>query len=278
MGIGQPAMSAALARLREVFNDPILVKTRGGLEPTARAQELARSVHDALAMIDEAARGGRPFVPATAQAHLTVLASEGVALTFMPALMERARRDAPGLHFTFRPGDVRRSLEYLRDGEADLVISYLRAAPIELRRTILFRQDLVCIASAHHPAVRGSVSLQQFVDWPHVVWGAAPVPFPTIEALVEDELQRRGVKRIAALRVPNVLLSPSVVAATDLLAVVPERIAVDSARTLPLQLLPMPFALGRNDISMFWHERMHRDPAHVWLRSVLTDIASTQFG
>lgn len=84
MGIGQPAMSAALARLRDIFHDPLLIKTKRGMEPTPRALELAKRVHQAMALIESASRALPEFDPATAEAHFRIVASEGVAQLFIP--------------------------------------------------------------------------------------------------------------------------------------------------------------------------------------------------
>ncbi|RZJ26492.1 MAG: LysR family transcriptional regulator [Haliea sp.] len=276
VGIGQSAMSSALARLREIFHDPLLVRTTTGMQPTARGLQLARQVQDAMALIDQAARGGRAFEPATAEGHIRVLASEGVAQQFMPGIMARVRQQAPRLRFSVRPVDVRRTLEYLRDGEGDLVLGFVRDVPPSLHQTLLYPQDVVCIASRAHPAIRGKLSLRQFVAYPHVVWATGPVPYPTIEFMVDDALAARKLVRDVGLRVPNVLLSADVVAATDMLAVVPRRVATDACdrQGLALQILPLPFAIEAANLSMLWHERMHRDAAHTWLRGIVREVAA----
>jgi LysR family transcriptional activator of mexEF-oprN operon len=275
MGIGQSAMSSALARLRQVFNDPLLVRTSSGMQPTERALRLARQVQEAMSLIDQAGQDPLGFDPATAEAHFRILASEAVALQFMPGIMARVRRAAPRLRFSVRPVDVRRTLEYLRDGEGDIVIGYIRNVPEQLHQTPLYPQGVVCIASGKHPGIRGSLTLKQFVHYPHVVWAAGPVPYPTIEAMVDDALAARQLSREAGLRVPNALLSADVVARTDMLAVVPERIALDAvARGLPIQILKLPLAAIDAGLSMLWHERTHHDDAHVWLRGIVREVAA----
>ncbi|MBB3178739.1 LysR family transcriptional regulator [Variovorax sp. Sphag1AA] len=274
LGIGQPAMSAALARLREIFKDPLLVKTRTGMEPTPYAVELAGRVHEAIDLMDVAARANRSFDPSTATEHFRIVSSDGVAMLFLPGLMVKARAIAPNMRFTYSTGDMRRAGEYLRDGEAELVIANLREVPQELHQSPLYPQRMRCIASASHPAIRGSLSVEQFVAFPHVVFGAPPVTFTSMEAMVEAALARAGLSRKVALRVPSITLSPPIVAATDLLAVVPERVALESAAALSLQVLPVPFELEPVDLSMFWHARWHRDPAHVWLRNAMRALSA----
>ncbi len=275
MGIGQSAMSSALARLRQVFDDPLLVRTSTGMQPTERALRLARQVQEAMALIQQAGQDPLGFDPATAEAHFRILASEAVALQFMPGVMARVRQAAPLLRFSVRPVDVRRTLEYLRDGEGDMVLGYVRNVPAQLHQEQLYPQRAVCVASARHPEIRGSLSLPQFVRYPHVVWAAGPVPYPTIEAMVEDALAARQLSRDAVLRVPNALLSADVVARTDMLAVLPERIALDALRRgLPIQVLPLPLEPIDAGLAMLWHERTHHDAAHDWLRGIVREVAA----
>lgn len=273
MGIGQPAMSAALARLREIFRDPLLIKTKRGMEPTPRALELAKRVHQAMALIESASRAQQEFDPATAEAHFRIVASEGVAQLFIPPLMKVIREHAQGVRVTVRQADVRRTSEFLREGEYDLVIAYLNKVPEELHQTVLYPQKVCVIVSRDHPSIQGRISLKQYVAFPHVLWGTEPAPYPTIELVVDAQLAKRGLARTAGIRVPNLLISPAVVAQTDMIATVPDRIAQMASQNLPLQVLTPPLALGASDLSMFWDDRMQNDSAHAWLRMTLREIA-----
>ncbi|UYO94823.1 LysR family transcriptional regulator [Pollutimonas sp. M17] len=269
MGIGQPAMSGALTRLRELFNDPILVKTSLGMEPTARAVELNKRVNEALRLIEEAVSPEGSFDPAAASMTFKVMASEGVAQLFLPAIMKTVREQAPEVRFGVAAGDIRHMHDVLRDGEYDLVLGYVRHPPLNLYRLLVYPQRLVCIAASDNPKIGSKFLLDDFVALPHVVWGMSPVPFPTIEVLVDEILAQRDLSRNVVLRVPNVSMSATVVAATDMIAVVPERVAMEAAESDGLRILPLPFPVDSIDISMYWHERCHRDPAHIWLRNVI---------
>ncbi len=269
MGIGQPAMSGALTRLRELFNDPILVKTSMGMEPTARALELNRQVNEALRLIEGAVSTEDSFDPAAASVTYKIMASEGVAQLFLPAIMKTVREQAPEVRFGVAAGDIRYMHDVLRDGEYDLVLGYVRHPPQNLYQLLVYPQRLVCIAASDNLKIGSKFALEDFVSLPHVVWGMDPVPFPTIEVLIDEILSQRGLSRNVVLRVPNVSMSVSVVAATDMIAVVPERVAMQAAENEGLRILPLPFPVDSIDISMYWHERCHRDPAHIWLRNVI---------
>lgn len=272
MGIGQPAMSTALARLREVFKDVLLVKTTTGMEPTPRALDLARRVREITDMLEGRGFEAEQFEAATSQARWRIMASDGISRTLLPEMMAVVMRDAPLMRFTVQPGDPRRLSEYLRDGDYDLALSFVRSPPSELRQTVLYPQHLLCIARKGHPLVDGSVTLENFVSCQHVRWGAPPVAHATMEAMVDEALEALGHARPVTLLVSSLTLLPDVVAGSDLLAVVPEHMAGAAAQVLPIQLLPLPFKVPSVDVSMVWHERLHHDPAHKWMRESLRDI------
>lgn len=272
MNIGQPAMSAALARLREDFRDVLLVKTSTGMEPTPRALELVRRIREMSDLLEGRGFTDEHFEPASSRAHWRIMASDGIARAVLPELMEVAGREAPTMRFTVHPGDVRRLSEYLRDGDFDLALAFVRSPPSELRQMTLYPQRMVCIARQGHPSIDGQLSLQQFTASDHARWGAPPVAFATMEVLIDETLERQGEARRVALLVSSLTLIPGVVARSNLLGVVPEHLALHSRETLPLQVLPLPFKVPSVDVSMTWHERMHHDSGHKWLRNTLRDV------
>lgn len=271
--IGQPAMSATLARLRTTLKDPLLVKTTRGMEPTPYALELAKAIKLALDVLDAPQRLRSDFDIATAETTIRVISTEAVALLFMPALMERVRREAPLLTMRWTSGDMRRAAELLREGEVDLIISSLRDIPADYYSSPLFAQRACCIARRDHPAIDRVLTMENFLRFPHVAFGVSPVMLSFVDTLVENALAGLGARRTIAATVPSFMVSPAIVASTDLLAVIPDRIAADSARRHPLQILELPFDIGALDLAMYWHVRHHTDPAHQWLRAALRESA-----
>lgn len=272
MNIGQPAMSAALARMREVFRDVLLVKTSTGMEPTPRALELVSRIREMTDLLEGRGFADEQFDASQAQSRWKIMSSDGISRVVLPELMAIASEQAPRMRFTVHAGDPRRLSEYLRDGEFDLAMAFVRTPPSELRQTTLYPQRLVCIARADHPDIQGSLGLQQFVDADHVRWGAPPVVHATMEVLVDEALEALGVSRRISLLVSSLTLLPGIVARSKLLAVVPEYLALQSQETLALQVLPLPFRAPAVHVSMTWHERMHHDPGHKWLRDTLKNI------
>lgn len=276
MGIGQPAMSAALARLRVVFRDVLLVKTTSGMEPTARALEIVRRIREIAELLEGRGLSEEHFDPANAHMHWKMMSSDGISRLVLPDLIDLLDKQAPRMRVTVHPGDPRRIAEYLRDGDFDLVLGSFRVPPVELRQAQLYPQRLVCIARRDHPQIHDNLSLDQFDQAEHVRWGAPPVVHATMETMVDEALDLLGRSRRIKLLVSSLLLLPEIVASSDLIAVVPEKMALGARDRLTLQVLTLPFEVSSVDVSMLWHDRQHQDPAHKWLRDALRKVSQKQ--
>ncbi len=272
MGIGQPAMSEVLARLRRAFSDPLLVRTRSGMVPTPRALHAAAQAREALRLVEDALDGLPRNDPKGSAMDLRIVALSSLAFSLLPRLVLSLEKKAPNVRVLVQPGDVRRTREILESSECDMVIGYPPNVASGLHAQALFRLPLVAIARHGHPRVKGRMTIEDYLDLPHVVLGAGPSPVSTIEATVERSLRRRRVQRKIGVRVPDLLVSIAVVAGTDMIATVPERIAREFAEMLSLQMMRAPLALTDPNILMIWHERTHRDPTHRLLRQVVREI------
>lgn len=273
MGMTQPAMSAALGRLRTLLGDPLLVRTEKGMIPTARALELAASVHQGLELIDQALAQDAPFDCTSSAIRFEIAATESTSFVLMPALMARLRKVAPGVSVRVHVPERARMRNELEEGYAELVVSFLRAASEDLHSSLLLRQRLVVIAAANHPEVRGSITLDQYARWPHAYYTRGRSRGAAVETAVDEALTRAGSARVCGAYLSSILASTAVVATSDLLATVPEYIARHFAAALGLQVLPPPLPMRNVDIAMYWHERTHKNPAQKWLRAVLREVA-----
>lgn len=275
MGMGQPAMSEMLARLREVFNDPLLVRTREGMVPTARALEAADKAWQALKLIEGAQRGPGGDV-GSGRAELRIIAVNSLAFSLLPSVVLQLRTSMPHLQVTIRPGDVRQTRELLEADECDLMIGYPPVVSGGLHVSTLYRYKLCCVVRQDHPEIRKTISLEQFVKYPHVAFGAGAIPVSTIEMAVEKGLRQRDLSRTVAVRVPDLLISPAIVADTDYVAVLPEPLARRFEGMLRLNILPPPLPLPEPQILMIWHERSHRDLDLSLIRRQIRMIAKRQ--
>jgi DNA-binding transcriptional LysR family regulator len=269
VGVGQPSMSNALARLRVLTNDALLVRTSRGMEATPRALELVGAVRRGLLALDEIFADTGPFAPADAVGRITVAAADFVGMLLFPKVMKSLHEQAPGLEIDLRLPDPVHADQWLADGECDLAVGYFPVLSPDLRVSTLFVDSLSCLVGTSHPDIGSTLSPQQYFLARHVMFGSPFSAPSTLETAIDTNLSRSGVHRKLGMRVSSVMLSPYVVAGTTLLATVPERLARHYATFLPVKVLPVPAGVTEIAISMVWHERTHRVGLHNWFRELM---------
>jgi DNA-binding transcriptional LysR family regulator len=270
LGLTQPAVSQALAKLRRALGDPLFVRAPHGVDPTPRALELAGPVADILRLARE--RLGQPaaFDPARAERTFTVFATDAGAVVFTPRVVRRLARVAPGIRIRIAPIVAGRFPGALAEGEADLAFGafpVLRGGFFQQR---LYSDDYVCLVRRAHPSVRTGLPFELYARLPHVVVSAQGTGHG--HALIERMLVRRLPPGRIAVRVPSFLAAPMIVAQSDCVLTVPRRVAAAFARPLGLRVLPPPLALPPFIVRQYWHERFHRDPANRWLRALVAQL------
>lgn len=263
-----PAMSRTLARIRLAFDDPILVRAGRGLVPTARALALRERVH---AVVEEAhalfaAAGQVPL--ATLERGFTIRASDAFAGAFAARLVERVATAAPGIALRFAP-EGEEDVESLRDGRVDLDLGVMGALGPEIRVQTLFRDRLVAVVRRGHPLARRKPTLQRFARERHVVVSRRGIARGPIDV----ELGRRGLRREVALVVSGFGEALLAAAGSELVACVPNRLAVDAARSVAIESFALPLRLPALHVAQAWHPRLDADPAHRWLRECVRDVS-----
>lgn len=268
LNMTQSAVSHALASLRRMFDDPLFVPTRGGMAPTARALGLAEPLRDALENVRRVLAPSPRFEPATAQTVFTIATNDYVSFVLLAPLLARLGEIAPRVRLQIVVADPAADWRRLEEGALDCAIAYFREIPESLHSRTLFEERYCCLARRNHPSAKGRLTLARYVDLDHIVMT------PYITGRVDGELAERGLARRVALAIPNFLLIPELVARTDLVATIGERVARHFAERLRLTVLPLPLPLERVRIAMVWHPRKHAEAAHRWLRGVLAEVAS----
>ncbi len=271
VGLSQPAMSRALGRLRDLFDDPLLVRAGHGMVPTPRAVGLGEPLATALQAIRRTLEPDAPFDPATAQRAFRVGATDTTLAVVLPALLARLGSEAPGIVLGTAP--LRSStdcFERLVSAEWDLAIGRFHAAPDSVLRSPLFSDEIVCLARADHPRIRERLTLEAYLAEAHLsVESGAPGDQPfTIEAV----LGGRGLARRVVSRLENLAMAPLVVARTDLLCTAPRRTIEPFAEGLGLRMLPPPFQTPAFEIELAWHASADADPANAWLRASIASL------
>jgi DNA-binding transcriptional LysR family regulator len=271
VGLSQPATSHALSRLRAVLGDPLFVRAGKALVPTPRAESLAVPLEAALVDLERALTGPAPFDPATAKRSFTVATSDYGALVLLAPLLARLSRLAPNIDLRVRDPGTSTGAEWLASGEVDVAFTPALSGfdPPGTRAQRLFSERFVCLVRKGHPRVKEKLTLKAYAELPH----AFIAPRGTRGGVVDDVLRERGLERRVALLLPGFLVAPQVIARSDLIVTLGERVARSYAGFLPLRILQPPVPLPGFSFQQVWHERVHADPAQAWLRSEIAQAA-----
>ncbi len=264
LSLSQPAVSAQLARLREIFDDPLLIPVQRGMRPTAKAQELLHPLRQSLDQVRDVLEEHRHFNPETAELTVSIACTDYLQVTILQSFVLALRKRAPGVRIAMR--HLRPSMleEQTARGEVDLVLMTPAQAPASLRCRHLFDERYVLIGRERHPGLRRDMSIAQCAALEYVVVSPDGGAFSTV---VDDGLAAMGLQRQVALSASSFLFVPQLVAQSDLVALVPSRLVQD--RRDGLKVVEPPFAVPGFAVGMLWHERNHGHSGHRWVREFL---------
>jgi DNA-binding transcriptional LysR family regulator len=268
IGLSQPAASHALARLRELLHDELLVREGRLLRKTALAAALAPEVQRLLAEVEGVLLAQGRFDPATSRRNFRIAASDYCCAVLLPELIARLRRAAPAVQLdVFERGQLPAS--ELARGELDAVLSTSDRVDGALVARELFREGFVCALRKRHP-VRSRLTLQRYAALDHLLV-ANPGYGPGV---VDFALESHGLRRRVALRVPHFMVAPAIVARTDLVLTVPRRV-LETADTSGLRIAKPPLPLAAFGVHLIWHRRAETDLGASWLREQIAACART---
>jgi len=272
LGLTQPAASRALARLRQQFGDPLLLRSRHGMTPTERATQLVRTLRPLLVQLDALVAPVAPFDPARSSRTFVLSAPEYAEHLLMPGLLRRLRASAPGVRIDVRAPDPARALDHLERGDVDLRIAWVPKALPTLRTMPLWQDRIVCVADRRHPRLRaGTITLELYLQLPHV----RPLGLgrTTTGQVLDAAVERLAGRVPVCFGVQNFLTVPRMLVGTDALATMPRALALAFAAQHPVQVIDPPLPLPRVRYAAYWHERSHKDAGHRWLRQLVAEEA-----
>lgn len=268
VGLSTPAMSHALARIRDRLGDAILVRSGRAMVLTPRAIALKARVHSVVTEARAALEPDSPFVARELSRTFVVHATDYV-LTMLGLTVDRLLRDeAPAVSLRFVPNTTD-DAAVLRDGGSDMAVGIYGDLPPEMRSRQLLTDRFVCVVRREHPRVGKRLSLEQFVELSHIQ--VAPRGKPG--GYLDDVLRDKGLQRVVARAVPYFVPALQLTAQTDYVLTVSERIAEKFAMDLGLKLLEVPIELRPYALSLLWHPRFDGDPGHRFLRDVFVRAA-----
>jgi DNA-binding transcriptional LysR family regulator len=268
LNLSQSAMSGALARLREFFQDDLLVPAGRRMALTPLAEDLAGPVRDVLLQVQGTIATKPRFDPRRSQRRFAVAVSDYALSVFMIDLLRRVKRLAPAITFDLRPIG-RRATEDFERGALDFLIAPEYYAGVHPSQP-LFDDDFYCIAWTKNRQLGMSITLEQYLRSGHVVIQVSEGGF----IHDERELRRLNFKRTIEVVTSTFDLAPQLVVGTDRIATVPGRLAHKYARFLPIRSLALPFEMSPIRETLQWHRARNDDPAHLWLRRQFKDAAA----
>ncbi len=268
IGLSQPAMSHALARLRGAFGDELFVRATTGMEPTARAREIAPLVSAAIEHITAALRLSAGFDPGTSTATFTAGMAEYAEIALVGPLAQAFARQAPGATLRLVPASGRGIVEQLEHGAIDVAVAHLGSLPPHIQATVLLRDPFVVVARRGHPVAGQPMSLETYAAQNHCLVS----PRGTTTGALDRVLVDFGLKRRVALLVATYLAVQAALANSDLIATLPRRVAEQIAAHAAIVTTPLPIDFATS-VSIAWHRRADADPAQSWFRALLSDAA-----
>jgi DNA-binding transcriptional LysR family regulator len=264
LGLTQSAVSHAVARLRQMLNDELFVRTPEGMLPTPRAERMFGPIHQAL-MDMRVTLEADAFDPSQASRTFTIAANNYAARAVIPGFVRHVATLAPAVVVEVRPVGMLHALDQLDAGAVELVLDTLTDGGERFKCVGLLEDDYVAILSGDHPqASEPTLSVEHIAALPHITITSSHDD----TRFVEDALAEHGLVRRVWTRVPlhSVL---SVLTGSKALAIVPRRVAASFIAPSPLVVRPLPFLSPRVSLAMMWHRRLDHDAAHVWLRAAL---------
>ncbi|MBB1584875.1 LysR family transcriptional regulator [Serratia sp. OS31] len=264
LNLSQPSVSIQLAKLREIYHDPLLLPGPRGMLPTARALGLLTPLRQTLADLGRLVAPERPFDPLLAEMtwQLAAAAEYAILLPMLPKL----RQAAPQSRLAIREASPKHMSRDLADGVIDLGFLSREEAPAELRHRQLFREQYLLVGRRDHPLLQSPPSLEQFCQLEFVMVSQDGGGFRT---LIDTLLEAQGLARRVVMSLPHFLFIPALLARSDMVAMLPSRMLGELLGDL--RTWPAPLEIPGYDMVMVWHERSHRDPAHSWLREQVVD-------
>ena len=270
LGIGQPAMSAALARLRALFDDPILVRSGQAMTPTARGRELAEPLRSALEQFEAMIEPLRSFDASSAERTFRITGGDYVGMTILPRLVGQLARAAPGIDIRYRYLEKDVALKALDEDASDLALLVMDDLPSRFQGEALIEETFVCAARAGHPVLGVTLDLAGFAKLDHLL----VTERGDATGCVDTALAREGLSRRIAITVPSAALVADILRATDLVATVARRAGERMALAGGVRLFEAPISMPGWRMRVVWPNRTALDPALVWLRGQLRAAAS----
>ncbi len=265
VGITQPAVSNALARLRETFNDPLFVRTAQGMVPTPMAQNIIGPVRNALQLLRVSVQESRTFNPLQANKTFRISMTDLTEAVVLPPLFQRLRRLAPNVKIESMLAKRRETTKELAAGRLDFAMDAPLNTDPQVRHVKLLEDRYVCAMRRGHPLAKDKLSVEEYLSLSHIHISSRRSGL----GMIDLALGKMGQQRKIALRSQHYMMATQVIQHTDMAVTVPERFA----RRHDLHQVPLPVDIPPLETHIYWHESTDQDPANRWMREQMIEIA-----
>ena len=264
LGITQPAVSHAIQRLRDSVGDPLFIRSGKGVEPTARADEMAAYVRDSLESAMAAITASQGFDPAASNRVFHVGLPDHAVAKYAPMILTTFSRCAPKLGIHLHDVKTPDAIRLLEQEEIDMAANVIEDLPKRFKSMPLFTSKIVVIASKQNPCIKGKINLAGYLKARHLIYSASQ----PMNSALDEALAKWGITRDIGMTISGHLSVPMIIAHSDLIATVTRELAEPYVEKYGLQMLKLPFDVPDIQVSLFWHERNDRDAGHQWLRKM----------
>lgn len=270
LGLTQSAVSHALKRLRDTFDDELFIRQRTGVEPTALARELEPQIIDVVERGRKVLTSNEDFMPSETRRRFSIGGLDYEQSLLMPSLIKTLEVEAPNIQIAFKPLARKPAIAALVDGSIDLSLGVHFREPPDVTRETLLEETFVAVVRKEHPIARKKLTLKRFVELDHLeISITGSLSGRADRALSDCEQERRVVASV-----PLFFSALATVQRSDLVAVVPSRLAKRYTRAFDLKVKDLPVDVGNVEISMIQHRRSHSDRALAWLRAKIREAAA----
>jgi DNA-binding transcriptional LysR family regulator len=266
--LSQPAVSNALARLRERLGDPLFIRTTHTMVPTARANALVDPIQQALSLIEGSLRSGDAFDASRSERRFVIAVEDYGETVILSRFLDWLAQAAPGICIKIRPEPGTQLASEMKDGQVDLALDYFIQRDPSFHNECIMTDGLLSLSRVDHRQLNGHLSLEQYLKVHHIALSPRFGSMPMIDLA----LAKRGLRRHVSVELPHFQSMPLLVKNTELICTLPNRMAHLYAETFQLQTYEVPLRVPKFPIYLIWHCSMDADPAHTWLRHNLINF------
>lgn len=268
--LGQPAVSGVLARLREMFDDPLFIRSGHRMQPTTRACELHRELIPLLEQLQSTLFQSSEFSPSAATTSVTLGMSDWLEMWLMPMLLPALKQTAPGLHIHVATSTPLTDMQQLEEGELDMSLSVTQHSARWLEKKHLTTMPYQALWSPQHIHVATPLTLEDYVAWPHIQLSNREAT----SSLLDRALDKYGMARHIDYTTAHFASLPGLVQQMPLMATLPSALANKWQQRYTLQSSPLPLEIPALKVSLLWHQRHNSDTTLMWLAETIQQLVS----